>query len=49
LRGVYRVSVGEAEGKRSIGRPMCRWEDNIKMDLGGSGMWPYGLERAGSG
>jgi len=32
-RGVYRVLVGKPEGKRSLGRPMCRWEDNIKMDL----------------
>ena len=32
-RGVYRVLVGKPEGKRSLGRPMCKWEDNIKMDL----------------
>jgi len=32
-RGVYRVLVGKAEGKRIFGRPMCRWENNIKMDL----------------
>ena len=32
-RGVYRVSVGKPEGKRSLGRPRHRWEDNIKMDL----------------
>jgi hypothetical protein len=32
-RGVYRVSVGMPEGKRPLGRPRCRWEDNIKMDL----------------
>ena len=32
-RGVYRVLVGRPEGKRPLGRPMCRWEDNIKMDL----------------
>jgi len=25
--------VGKPEGKRSLGRPRCRWEDNIKMDL----------------
>ena len=31
--GVYRVLVGKAEGKRPLGRPRCRWEDNIKMDL----------------
>ena len=33
MRGVYRVSVGKPEGKRPIGRPKRRWEDNIKMDL----------------
>jgi hypothetical protein len=32
-RGVYRVLVGEAEGKRPFGRPRCSWENNIKMDL----------------
>ena len=32
-RGVYRVLVGKPEGKRSPGRPRCRWEDNIKMGL----------------
>jgi hypothetical protein len=32
-RGVYRVLVGKPEGKRPLGIPMPRWEDNIKMDL----------------
>jgi hypothetical protein len=32
-RGVYRVLVGRPEGKRLLGRPRRRWEDNIKMDL----------------
>ena len=32
-RGVYRVSVGKPEGKRSLGRTRRRREDNIKMDL----------------
>ena len=31
-RGVYRVLVGKPEGKRPLGRPRRRWEDNIKMD-----------------
>jgi len=31
-RGVYRVLVGTPEGKRPLGRPRRRWEDNIKMD-----------------
>ena len=32
-RGVYSVLVGKREGKRPLGRPRRRWEDNIKMDL----------------
>jgi hypothetical protein len=32
-RGVYRVLVGRPEEKRPLGRPRCRCEDNIKMDL----------------
>jgi hypothetical protein len=32
-RGVYRVLVGRPEVKRPLGKPRCRWEDNIKMDL----------------
>jgi hypothetical protein len=42
-RGVHRVLVGKPEGKRPLGRPRRRWEDNIKMDLqeveGGRGDW----------
>ena len=42
-RGVYRVLVGKTEGKRPLGRPRRRCEDNIKMDLqevvGGCGEW----------
>jgi hypothetical protein len=41
--GVHRVLVGKPEGKSSLGRPVRRWEDNIKMDrqeiLGGRGDW----------
>jgi hypothetical protein len=32
-RGVYKVLVGRPGGKRPLGRPRHRWEDNIKMDL----------------
>ncbi|KAJ4446701.1 hypothetical protein ANN_13398 [Periplaneta americana] len=32
-RNAYRVLFGRPEGKRPLGRPRCRWEDNIKMDL----------------
>ena len=42
-RGVYRVLVGKPKGKRPLGRPRHRREDNIKMDLqevgGGCGDW----------
>ena len=32
-RGVYRVLLVKPEGKRPLGRPRHRWEDNIKMDM----------------
>jgi hypothetical protein len=32
-RCVYRVFVGRPEGKKPLGRPRLRWEDNIKMDF----------------
>jgi hypothetical protein len=32
-KGVYRVLAGKSEGKKLLGRPRRRWEDNIKMDL----------------
>ena len=32
-RGVHRVLVGKPQGKRQLGKPRRRWEDNIKMDL----------------
>ena len=32
-RGEYRILVGKSEGKRPLGRPRRRWEDNIEMDL----------------
>jgi hypothetical protein len=32
-RGLYRVLVGKPGGKRPLGRPRLRWEDNIKMYL----------------
>jgi hypothetical protein len=42
-RGVHRVLVGKLEGKRPMGRPRRRWEDNIEMNLqevgGGGGDW----------
>ena len=38
-RVVYRVLVGKPEGKRLLGGPRRRWEDNIKMDLQEVGFW----------
>jgi hypothetical protein len=32
-RKVYKVLVGKAEAKRQLGRPRCRWENGIRMDL----------------
>ena len=32
-RGVHKVLVGKPDGKRPLGRPRRRWEDNVKMDL----------------
>jgi hypothetical protein len=32
-RDMHRVLVGKPEGKRPLGRPRLKWEDNIKMDL----------------
>jgi hypothetical protein len=32
-RGGYRILVGRTEGRRPLGRPRLRWEDDIKMDL----------------
>jgi hypothetical protein len=34
VRGAYNILVGRPEGRRPLGRPKRRWEDNIKMDLG---------------
>ena len=38
-RGVYRVLGGKPEGKRPLGRPRSRWDDNIKMDFQEVGFW----------
>jgi hypothetical protein len=32
-RNACKILVGKPERKRSLGRPRCRWDDNIKMDL----------------
>jgi hypothetical protein len=38
-RGLYRFLVGKSEGKRPLGRPRRRWEDNMKMGLQEVGVW----------
>jgi hypothetical protein len=47
-RGAYRALVGKPEGRRPLGRPTRRWEDNIKMDFQEVG-WGHGLDQSGSG
>jgi hypothetical protein len=32
-RGAYGILVGRPEGRRPLGKPRCRWDDNIKMEL----------------
>ena len=33
VRSAFKVLIGKPTGQRPIGRPRCRWEDNIRMDL----------------
>jgi hypothetical protein len=47
-RGACRALVGKPEGRRSLGRPRRRWEDNIKMDLR-EARWGHGVDQSGSG
>jgi hypothetical protein len=46
-RDAYRALVGKPEGRRPLGRPRCRWKDNLKMDLREVG-WGHGLDQSGS-
>ena len=46
-RGLYRVLVGKPEGKRQLGRPRRRWENNVKLDLQEVGCG--GIEWIGTG
>jgi hypothetical protein len=48
-RGVYRVLVGKPEGKRQLGRPRLRWENNINLDLEEVECGSHGLDPGGSG
>jgi hypothetical protein len=40
MRNKYRILVGKPKGKRPLGTPRCKCEDNIRMDLGKTG-WKY--------
>jgi len=33
MRNVYKILFGNPEGKRLLGRPRSRWEDNVRMDV----------------
>jgi hypothetical protein len=33
MRNAYSILVGKPEGKTSLGRPGCGWEDNVRLDL----------------
>ena len=48
-RNAYRGLEGVPEGKKPLGRPSRRWEDNIKMDLQEVRCVEHGLDRSGSG
>ena len=48
-KSVHRVLVGKSEGKRPLGRPRCRWEDNIKDGSSGNGTGLWGLDGVGLG
>jgi hypothetical protein len=37
MRNVYKMLVRKCEGKRMLGGPRCRWEDNIRMDIRDTG------------
>jgi len=41
MRDVYRVLVGKPEGRRLLGRPRRRWEDNIKVYVHKVGFWVW--------
>jgi hypothetical protein len=47
-RKVYKVLVGKPEGKRPLERPRHRWEDGIRMDLGGDWLGGCAVDLTGS-
>jgi hypothetical protein len=46
-RNAYRILVGRPEGKRPLGRPRCRWVDNIKIDFRETGLIWLRIETSG--
>jgi hypothetical protein len=48
-RKVYKVLMGNPEGKGPLERPRCRWENGIRMDLGETGLRGCGVDLVGSG
>jgi hypothetical protein len=48
-RNAYRILLGKPEGKRPLGRPRRRWDDNINMDLREIRWEWYGADCSGSG
>jgi hypothetical protein len=53
-RGAYRILVGRPEGRKPLGRPTRRWDDNSKMDLqevewGATNWIDLAQDRAGGG
>jgi hypothetical protein len=48
-REMYRVLAGKPEGKRPLGRPRRRWEDEMRVDLREIGLGGCGLDSTGSG
>jgi hypothetical protein len=49
VRNAYKIMVGKPDGKRPLARPICRWEDNIKIDLRGKVFGVCGLDPSGLG
>jgi hypothetical protein len=48
-RDAYRILLGRPEGRRPLGKPRHRWEDNIKMDLQDVGWGGMDWLRIGTG
>jgi hypothetical protein len=48
-RKLYKVLVGKSEGKRPLGRPKCRWEGGIRVDLREIGLRGCGSDSTDSG